>query len=142
MTDTQPIAILAVDDEPGVLALLRRCLDDDRITLTEAASTQTRLNQVFTLGANDRFLTFTLSNIGLDDVNNAPDDAFEVALLNATTGASLLGGTGLMRNDAIINLQADGSEHAASGVTSRRNADGSRSYVVDLAALSGGSSGG
>jgi hypothetical protein len=25
-----PIAILAVDDEPGVLALVRRCLDDER----------------------------------------------------------------------------------------------------------------
>jgi CheY-like chemotaxis protein len=34
----QRIAILAVDDEPGVLALVRRCLDDGRVTLTEAAS--------------------------------------------------------------------------------------------------------
>ena len=34
----QPIAILAVDDEPGVLALVRRCLDDERVTLFEASS--------------------------------------------------------------------------------------------------------
>jgi two-component system cell cycle sensor histidine kinase/response regulator CckA len=34
----QPIAILAVDDEPGVLALVRRCLDDAWITLTDAPS--------------------------------------------------------------------------------------------------------
>src|SRR5438045_3209305 len=35
----QPIAILAVDDEPGVLALVRRCLaDHERVTLTEASS--------------------------------------------------------------------------------------------------------
>jgi CheY-like chemotaxis protein len=33
-----PIAILAVDDEPGVLALVRRCLDDERVTLFEASS--------------------------------------------------------------------------------------------------------
>jgi two-component system response regulator GlrR len=32
------IAILAVDDEPGVLALVRRCLDDRRFTLTTALS--------------------------------------------------------------------------------------------------------
>ncbi|MCU1385377.1 MAG: two-component system sensor histidine kinase/response regulator [Acidobacteria bacterium] len=36
MNAEQPIAILAVDDEPGVLALVRRCLDDVRVTLTEA----------------------------------------------------------------------------------------------------------
>jgi len=35
---SQPIAILAVDDEPGVLALVRRCLDDERVTLFEASS--------------------------------------------------------------------------------------------------------
>jgi CheY-like chemotaxis protein len=35
----QPISILAVDDEPGVLALVRRCLgDDERVTLIEASS--------------------------------------------------------------------------------------------------------
>ena len=34
----QRIAILAVDDEPGVLALVRRCLDDQHITLIEATS--------------------------------------------------------------------------------------------------------
>jgi hypothetical protein len=35
----QPIVILAVDDEPGILALVRRCLaDDERVTLLEASS--------------------------------------------------------------------------------------------------------
>jgi CheY-like chemotaxis protein len=39
VTDRQPIAILAVDDEPGVLALVRRCVvDDTHVTLTEASS--------------------------------------------------------------------------------------------------------
>ena len=38
MSDVTPIAILAVDDEPGVLALVRRCLDDERITLTASMS--------------------------------------------------------------------------------------------------------
>jgi CheY-like chemotaxis protein len=32
------ITILVVDDEPAVLALVRRCLDDQRVTLIEASS--------------------------------------------------------------------------------------------------------
>jgi two-component system cell cycle sensor histidine kinase/response regulator CckA len=40
------IAILAVDDEPGVLALVRRCLDDRSVTLTEASSGKDALAQI------------------------------------------------------------------------------------------------
>ena len=98
--------------------------------LREVATSQTRLNQVF-MGADDGYLSFTLSNIGLEDVNNDPDDAFEVALLNANTGASLTAPIGLTRTDALHNIQANGSELKATGVTSVINADGSRTYVVD-----------
>lgn len=48
-------------------------------TLTETANTQTRLNQVFIVGPTDRFLSFTLAGIALDDQSAAPDDAFEAA---------------------------------------------------------------
>jgi two-component system, cell cycle sensor histidine kinase and response regulator CckA len=42
-----PIAILAVDDEPGVLALVRRCLaDHERVRLTEASSGKEALEHV------------------------------------------------------------------------------------------------
>ena len=78
--------------------------------LSESATRQTRLNQVFTVGPNDRYLSFTLADIALDDITNGPDDAFEVGLLNADTGASLAGATGLSRNDAFLNLQANGTE--------------------------------
>jgi hypothetical protein len=107
-------------------------------TLKETAASQTRLNQAFVLGANDRSLSFTLADIALDDVDAAPDDAFEVALIDASTGLSLLGGTGLADNDAILNLQADGSEHKAAGVTTLRNADGSLSVLVDLTGIATG----
>ena len=106
--------------------------------LSEVATSQTRLNQVFVVGANDRYLSFTLSNIGLDDVNAGPDDAFEVALLNANTGASLTAPIGLTRTDALLNIQANGNELKATGVTSDINADGSRTYVVDLAGIAVG----
>jgi hypothetical protein len=107
-------------------------------TLKETATTQTRLNQAFVIKPSDRFLSFTLSGIALDDVSNAPDDAFEVALIDVNTGLSLLGGTGLSRNDAFLNLQADGTEYKASGVTTVTNADGSRTVLVDLAGIAAG----
>ena len=46
MEEGQSIAILAVDDEPGVLALVRRCLDDERVTLLEATSGKDALEQI------------------------------------------------------------------------------------------------
>ena len=46
MGDEQSIAILAVDDELGVLALVRRCLDDERVTLFEATSGKEALEQI------------------------------------------------------------------------------------------------
>lgn len=106
-------------------------------TLTETTATQTRLNQVFVLGEHDRFLSFTLANVALGD-QAGPDDAFEVALLDANTGLSLLGGTGLSHNDAFLNIQANSLEHKASGITRIDNADGSRTYLVDLAGIAAG----
>jgi hypothetical protein len=105
--------------------------------LRETADRQTRLNQVFIVGEHDRYLTFTLAGIGLDDVVNGPDDAFEAALLDANSGISLLAGTGLTRNDAFLNLQADGTERAGPGVSSTLNPDGSRTYRIDLGYLGG-----
>jgi len=103
--------------------------------LSEVSASQTRLSQVFMLNDQDRYLSFTLSGAALDDLTGAPDDAFEVALLDANTGANLLGGIGLSHSDAFLNLQGDGTEHAAAGVTRTDNADGSRTYRVDLSAV-------
>lgn len=105
-------------------------------TLTETATAQTRLNQVFVLGEHDRYLSFTLKSDL--QANAGPSDAFEVALLDANTGLSLMGGTGLSHNDAILNLQANGAEHKASGITRIDNPDGSRTYLVDLAGIAAG----
>ncbi|MBU0621288.1 MAG: matrixin family metalloprotease [Gammaproteobacteria bacterium] len=106
--------------------------------MNEVSASQTRLSQVFLTSPTDRFLSFTLSGTALDDLNGAPDDAFEVALLDANTGASLLGGTGQTRTDAFLNLQADGTQNLANCVTCINNADGSRTYRVDLAGVPAG----
>jgi len=53
----QPIVILAVDDESGVLALVRRCLDDERVTLIEASSGKDALDQIGKGPALDLLIT-------------------------------------------------------------------------------------
>jgi CheY-like chemotaxis protein len=55
--DGPSIAILAVDDELGVLALVRRCLDDDRVTLFEASSAKDALEKMATLPSVDLLIT-------------------------------------------------------------------------------------
>ncbi|WP_291853752.1 Ig-like domain-containing protein [Accumulibacter sp.] len=101
-------------------------------TLAESPGTQTRLNQVFVLGEKDRFLSFTLADLELGDQTRGPDDAFEVALIDANNGRSLLGGSGLTRSDAAVNRQADGSDYRANGISVTRHADGSYRYSLDL----------
>ncbi len=110
-------------------------------TLAESTTTQTRLNQVFMLKPEDRYLSFTLRNLALDDAADGPDDAFEAALLNANTGANLLSPLALSHTDALLNLQAGqggtGSlaELAAQGVSHVTHPDGSRTYLVDLSGI-------
>ena len=54
MTERQPIAILAADDEPGVLALLRRCVaDDTHVSLIEVSSGKQAIEQVAKGGSFD-----------------------------------------------------------------------------------------
>ncbi|MGP1665088.1 MAG: Ig-like domain-containing protein, partial [Rhodanobacter sp.] len=103
--------------------------------LAETSTSQTRLNQVFIVGEHDRYLSFTVAGIGLDDQANGPDDAFEAGLLDANSGASLAGTIGLTHSDALLNLQADGSEFVGQGITSTANADGSRTYRIDLSGI-------
>ena len=106
--------------------------------LRETAASQTRLNQTFVLGEHDRFLSFTLANIALDDQASGPDDAFEVGLLDANTGISLFSDVGLTHTDAVINLQTNGNEFKAQGISRVTNADGSRTYLLDLSGIAAG----
>ena len=118
------------------------------VTLSESNPTnagQTHAGQAFVLGATDRFLSFTVSGLNLQSNSDAQDaayttaqDAFEVALLDANTGASLLGGLGATHSDAALNIQLATSkvqvsllERAAAQVSHADNADGSRTYLMD-----------
>lgn len=107
-------------------------------TLSESASQQSQLSQGFVLSAEDRFLTFTVHGLQLTDSTNGPDDAFEVALLNANTHAAATSIINLTRTDALLNIQADGSERRIDGLRRIDNADGSRTYVLDLVGIGAG----
>lgn len=101
-------------------------------TLSDNTSAQSRLSQAFVLGANDRFLRFTLSNVALQNPGDRPEDAFEVSLLNAGSGVSVSTPIGLSHTDALLNLQGDGHMFLGQNVSFITNADGSRTYIVDL----------
>jgi hypothetical protein len=122
------------------------------ITLKETATTQTTLSQAFVLGANDKKLSFTVDGVALNGVGDslaaAPADAFEVALLDASTYDNLLSpssgtsGLGWTHSDAALNLQRDATgallERKAAGVTSKVNVDGSTTYTLDLSGIPAG----
>lgn len=57
VNQAQPISVLAVDDESGVLALVRRCLDDPRVTLIEASNGQEALERMANGPALDLLIT-------------------------------------------------------------------------------------
>lgn len=103
-------------------------------TLTETTAAPAHLSQAFLVNPGDRLLSFTLSERDLRANATGPGDAFEVALLNANTGASVAGAVALPRSDALLNLQADGTERLAPGVRKSSNPDGTATYYVDLPA--------
>ena len=115
--------------------------DGGFVTLSESPTTQTTLSQAFTLGAGDRYLSFTVDNNQnlASGGQSAPSDAFEVALLDATTYDPLLGKLGLTHSDALLNLQRNASgalvQRETAAVHSTTNADGSTTYTLDLRSL-------
>jgi PKD repeat protein len=89
-------------------AILR---EDDRVL--------TRLAQTFTIPQGAKSLRFTIVSAGLTARDPLqPPDAFEVALLDASTYASLVGtAVGLSNTDSFMNLQPKGEVYVAPKVT-------------------------
>jgi hypothetical protein len=118
------------------------------VTLGESTTADAHLSQTFMLKPGDRTLAFTVANglqtndiphpnllpggEGANSSGFGPNDAFDVSLNNANTGASLVGTDGLSNSDGLLNIQADGTTSTASGVRKIANADGTTTYVIDL----------
>ena len=113
--------------------------DGGEATLVESATANAHLAERLVLGEGDRYLSFTIDARGLvpEDPGSMPGpaDAFEVALLDAATGLPVAGTVALSGADALLNLQADGTERLAASVRRVDSADGSATYYIDLSAL-------
>jgi hypothetical protein len=87
--------------------------------LNEGTTVQTEFSQTFTIPAGTTTLGFTIvaSNLVTNGAANPPD-AFEAALLDATTMQPLVGPpTGLTSTDAFLNIQQTGQVYYAPQVT-------------------------
>jgi len=87
-------------------------LSDGLADLTEDPRAYSGLTQTFIKPEGIQGLRFTLVGTDFGNDASAPPDAFEVALLDALTGQSVLGTAGLTHTDALFNLQADGTAYA------------------------------
>ena len=105
---------------------------NDTATLNEVRTSQTSLRQAFMLGANDHEIAFTVEDRQLSGQAKDPNDAFEVALLDARTGLPITAVSDLNHTDALLNIQSNGTEHIASGVHKVVNGDGTATYFIDL----------
>jgi hypothetical protein len=87
--------------------------------LDEGSTVETEFSQTFTIAPGTLVLRFTIvaSDLVSNGQNNPPD-AFEAALLNATTLAPLVGPpTGLSDTDSFLNIQQTGEVFYAPQVT-------------------------
>jgi YD repeat-containing protein len=113
-------------------------VQNHKATLTEDGSKQSGLLQLFHLPAWATGLEMTLDSVVLGATAGLPPDAFEVALLDATTGLPLVGTVaGVPHSDASLNIQASGvmTLSTKAQVTPVSNPNGTRKITLDLSGL-------
>ena len=134
---TTPLANGDFADAAGWTAVGGAVVTDGVGRLAEDDRVLTALRQGFAVPAGAESLIFTIVTAALGTTADMPPDAFEVALLDPVTGASLLGALGgLDLSDAMLNLQADGTLYLAPGVTiSGDPLAGSATVTVSLAGV-------
>ena len=111
------------------------------VTLTEDSPILSQLSQTFVIpqDASQRYLTFDLLETTLGSTTHRPPDAFEVALLDATTLKPLVGtAIGLTNTDALLNLQSNGTLYLDDDVTVTDLGNGHRRVRIDLGDLATG----
>ncbi|WP_390847153.1 beta strand repeat-containing protein [Anabaena cylindrica] len=85
--------------------------------LTEDSPLLSNLTQTFIIPEHAKYLQFTILDTQLGTNTFAPNDAFEVALLDAQTLTPLLGtATGLTQTDSLLNLQQTGNAYFSNNV--------------------------
>ena len=82
------------------------------------------LSQTFVIPQGAGTLRFTLDVVHLGADASNPLDAFEVALLDAASGVSLVGvAQGLSDTDSVLNIQAGGGAYFSDRVYVARRSD-------------------
>ncbi|TKB32486.1 MAG: hypothetical protein E8D51_10165, partial [Nitrospira sp.] len=116
-------------DESGAVTIA-----NGQAVLSESSNVISTLSQLFTLPAGSTHLRFTLLDVNLQSNGaNRPPDAFEVALLEASTLTPLAGVvSGLTQTDSLLNIQADGTIYKNSRVTLTPFGLQPSAYLVDI----------
>ncbi|MEA5551989.1 PKD domain-containing protein [Anabaena cylindrica UHCC 0172] len=85
--------------------------------LTEDSPLLSNLTQTFIIPEHAKYLQFTILDTQLGTNQLAPNDVFEVALLDARTLTPLVGtATGLTQTDSLLNLQQTGNAYFSNNV--------------------------
>jgi VCBS repeat-containing protein len=93
-------------------------VNNGQVVLTEGGTLYPGLSQTFAIPAGALKLRFTIVDLNLGSSAGEPPDAFEAALLNASTMNPLLGApAGLGNTDAALNIQNDGRTFLAPKVS-------------------------
>ena len=98
---------------------------DGQGVLDEATLRMSALQQSFPVPGTATGLQFVISTMQLASSEGAAPDAFEAALIDATTGATVIPRIAeLGKSDAFLNVQSDGTRRISDGVTLEDTADG------------------
>jgi VCBS repeat-containing protein len=108
--------------------------------LDENSQAESAFLQSFVIPANTQALRFTITGLNLAaNGPNTPPDAFEAALLDASTMKSLVGTpAGLSNTDDFLNIQQNGTVFKGAQVTVQSLAAGALLVSVDLSAVPAG----
>jgi len=111
------------------------------LKLTEGDRAGSRATQEFTVPQNARALRFTVKSANFAENHASPDDAFEFALIGPD--GKPVSANGLIKSDASLNIQSDGTVFASSrirlagvGQDGRVPADGPVTVEFDLTGIS------
>nr|WP_013334799.1 CARDB domain-containing protein [Gloeothece verrucosa]ADN18050.1 YD repeat protein [Gloeothece verrucosa PCC 7822] len=113
---------------------------NQKAVLTENSPFLSNLTQTFVIPTRAKTLQFTLTDTQLGHSNLVPPDAFEVALLDATTLTPLISLNGLTQTDSLLNLQSNGTTYYNPKVTLSGASNTSRIVKVDLSGIAAGTS--
>ena len=98
-------------------------LAENTATLSEGDGMIADLSQTFVVPAGINTISFTVDGLSLDvgagtnGIAEHPPEAFEVAVMHSESATPLMGEmVGMTDGDALLNVQADGTVHYASGV--------------------------